>query len=103
MARFVILAAPSGTVMFAALAKPVKTSAPNVDIVKKSGSWYNYQDIKLGQGRENVKKFLADNMDLTNEIEEKVRKYYKLGPEYRNLEEDELDENMQDSNDVTGE
>ena len=49
--------------------------AANVDIVKKSGSWYNYQDIKLGQGRENVKKFLADNMDLTNEIEEKVRKY----------------------------
>ena len=42
--------------------------AANVDIVKKSGSWYNYQDIKLGQGRENVKKFLADNMDLTNEI-----------------------------------
>ena len=39
--------------------------AANVDIVKKSGSWYNYQDIKLGQGRENVKKFLADNMDLT--------------------------------------
>ena len=54
--------------------------AANVDIVKKSGSWYNYQDIKLGQGRENVKKFLADNMDLTNEIEEKVIKYYKLGP-----------------------
>ena len=77
--------------------------AANVDIVEKSGSWYNYQDIKLGQGRENVKKFLADNMDLTNEIEEKVRKYYKLGAEYRNLEEDELDENMQDSNDVTGE
>ncbi len=77
--------------------------AANVDIVKKSGSWYNYQDIKLGQGRENVKKFLADNMDLTNEIEEKVRKYYKLGPEYRDLEEDELNENMQDSNDVTGE
>ena len=77
--------------------------AANVDIVKKSGSWYNYQDIKLGQGRENVKKFLADNMDLTNEIEEKVRKYYKLGAEYRNLEEDELDENMQDSNDFKGE
>ena len=75
--------------------------AANVDIVKKSGSWYNYQDIKLGQGRENVKKFLADNMDLTNEIEEKVRKYYKLGPEYRDLEEDELNEDNQ--NDIAGE
>ena len=77
--------------------------AANVDIVKKSGSWYNYQDIKLGQGRENVKKFLADNMDLTNEIEEKVRKYYKLGPEYRNLEEDELNEDNQNANDIAGE
>ena len=77
--------------------------AANVDIVKKSGSWYNYQDIKLGQGRENVKKFLADNMDLTNEIEEKVRKYYKLGPEYRDLEEDELNEENQNANDIAGE
>ena len=77
--------------------------AANVDIVKKSGSWYNYQDIKLGQGRENVKKFLADNMDLTNEIEEKARKYYKLGPEYRDLEEDELNEDNQNANDIAGE
>ena len=77
--------------------------AANVDIVKKSGSWYNYQDIKLGQGRENVKKFLADNMDLTNEIEEKVRKYYKLGPEYRDLEEDELNEDNQNADDIAGE
>ena len=77
--------------------------AANVDIVKKSGAWYNYQDIKLGQGRENVKKFLADNMDLTNEIEEKVRKYYKLGPEYRDLEEDELNEDNQNANDISGE
>ena len=77
--------------------------AANVDIVKKSGSWYNYQDIKLGQGRENVKKFLADNMDLTNEIEEKVRKYYKLGPEYGDLEEDELNEDNQNANDIAGE
>ena len=77
--------------------------AANVDIVKKSGSWYSYNDTKIGQGRENVKKFLADNMDLTNEIEEKVRKYYKLGPEYRDLEEDELNEDNQNANDIAGE
>lgn len=52
--------------------------AADIDVVKKSGSWYNYQDVKLGQGRENVKKFLEDNMDLTNEIEAKVRHYYHL-------------------------
>ncbi|NJA13309.1 recombinase RecA, partial [Clostridioides difficile] len=43
--------------------------AADVDIVKKSGSWYSYNDTKLGQGRENVKKFLEDNLDLTNEID----------------------------------
>ncbi|GAA0228018.1 recombinase RecA [Metaclostridioides mangenotii] len=52
--------------------------AANVDIVKKSGSWYNYEDTKLGQGRENVKKFLEDNLDLTEEINKKVRAYYEL-------------------------
>ena len=52
--------------------------AADIDIVKKSGAWYSYNDIKLGQGRENVKKFLQDNMDLTNEIDAKVRAHYKL-------------------------
>ncbi|EQF25778.1 protein RecA [Clostridioides difficile CD160] len=52
--------------------------AADVDIVKKSGSWYSYNDTKLGQGRENVKKFLEDNLDLTNEIDEKVRTFYNL-------------------------
>ena len=37
--------------------------ASDIDIVKKSGAWYSYNDTKLGQGRENVKKFLDDNMD----------------------------------------
>ena len=68
--------------------------AAEIDVVKKSGSWYNYQDIKLGQGRENVKKFLADNMDLTNEIETKVREYYKLDESKEDIEgnEDILDD-----------
>ena len=37
--------------------------ASDIDIVKKSGAWYSYNDTKLGQGRENVKKFLQDNPD----------------------------------------
>ena len=63
--------------------------AANVDIVKKSGSWYNYQDIKLGQGRENVKKFLQDNPDLIKEIDEKVRHYYKLDETRENAQEED--------------
>ena len=47
--------------------------ASDIDIVKKSGAWYSYNDTKLGQGRENVKKFLQDNPDLIKEIDEKVR------------------------------
>ena len=65
--------------------------AANIDIVKKSGSWYNYGDMKLGQGRENVKKFLAENMDITNEIDEKVRDYYFSNAEITE-EDDDFDE-----------
>jgi len=63
--------------------------AADIDVVKKSGAWYSYNDIKLGQGRENVKKFLQDNMDLTNEIDEKVRAYYKLDEAKDNAAEHE--------------
>ena len=51
--------------------------AVDKDIVKKSGSWYSYNDEKLGQGKENVKKFLEENPNLTKEIEDKVREAYK--------------------------
>ena len=42
------------------------------DIVDKSGAWLNYGDVKLGQGRENAKKFLLENKDLCDEIKTKV-------------------------------
>lgn len=42
-------------------------------IVKKSGSWFSYNDTKLGQGRDGVKKILADNPELCEEIEAQVR------------------------------
>lgn len=49
------------------------------DVVDKSGSWYSYKDIKLGQGRENVKTFLAENSDIREEIEKKIRDQILLG------------------------
>ncbi len=42
-------------------------------IVKKSGSWYSYDETKLGQGREAVRNMLADNPELSDEIEAKIR------------------------------
>jgi len=41
-------------------------------IIKKSGSWFSYEDTKIGQGREAVKKMLADNPELCEEIESKI-------------------------------
>jgi recombination protein RecA len=54
--------------------------AAELDIVNKSGAWYSYGDIRLGQGRENTKVFLKENPDLCNEIENLVRKHYDLPP-----------------------
>ena len=44
-----------------------------LEIVQKSGSWYSYKDSRLGQGGENVKKFLLDNPELADEIEGLIR------------------------------
>ena len=63
--------------------------AAGIDVVKKSGAWYAYNDVKLGQGRENVKKFLTDNPDLIEEIDIKVREYYKLDENKENAKEDD--------------
>ncbi|MFO7318866.1 MAG: recombinase RecA [Limnochordia bacterium] len=48
--------------------------ASELDIVTKSGAWYSYGDIRLGQGRENAREFLKENPDLADEIEALVRK-----------------------------
>ncbi len=45
----------------------------NEGIIDKSGSWYSYQGERIGQGRENVKRFLAENQDMCDEIYQKCR------------------------------
>ena len=47
--------------------------ATDLDIVKKSGSWFSYEDTKLGQGRDAVKNMIADNPELSKEIEDKIK------------------------------
>jgi recombination protein RecA len=44
------------------------------NIVEKSGAWFSYKGERIGQGRENAKQFLKDNKDITNKIEQEVRK-----------------------------
>ena len=53
--------------------------AAEMDIINKSGSWYSYQDNRIGQGRENVKEYLKEHPEITNEIEQKVRLALNMG------------------------
>ncbi len=53
----------------------------NYEIVKKSGSWFSYEDTKLGQGRDAVKALLLDNPDLMDELETKIHAAIKLSNE----------------------
>lgn len=48
------------------------------EIIKKSGSWFSYDDTKLGQGRDAVKSLLKDNPDLMDELEEKIKAAIKI-------------------------
>lgn len=52
-----------------------------LDIVQKSGSWYSYNEERLGQGRENAKQFLKENTELRTEIMRKVRDHHQLDEE----------------------
>ena len=66
--------------------------AAKLDIVNKSGAWYSYGDMRLGQGRENAKDFLRQNPELCEEIERKVKLHYGLIQE-----EPEADEKAKDN------
>jgi recombination protein RecA len=49
-------------------------------IVRKSGAWYTYEGDQLGQGKENARTFLKDNVDLANEIEKRIKDQLGIGP-----------------------
>ena len=69
--------------------------AVNLDIVEKAGSWFSYDGNRIGQGRENVKKYLRENPKMLEEIEAKVREDFEkvfeesLGEEIPEIEDDE--------------
>ena len=55
--------------------------AVKFDIIEKSGSWFSYKDEKLGQGRENIKDYLAQNPNLTQEILDQIYAKYNATDE----------------------
>ena len=68
--------------------------AVNLDIIEKSGSWFGYNGERIGQGRENVKKYLVDNPEVMKEVEKKIREKFNeafeksLGDEENDAEQD---------------
>ena len=66
----------------------------SAEIVEKSGSWFSYNEQRIGQGRENVKKFLAENPEIAKEIEDKIKGNTELveeilmNPDQQNPEEE---------------
>lgn len=65
------------------------------EVLEKSGTWYSYNNERLGQGRENVKQFLANNKELREEIENNIKEnlFDKL-----DLEKDAENKNQEDNN-----
>ncbi|MAM05236.1 MAG: recombinase RecA [Flavobacteriales bacterium] len=49
--------------------------AVDLGVIEKSGSWFSYDETKLGQGRDAVKNMIADNPELSDQIEEKIREF----------------------------
>ncbi|MGI5898506.1 MAG: recombinase RecA [Christensenellales bacterium] len=49
------------------------------EIVQKSGSWYSYNGVRIGQGRENAKQYLKDNPETMQEVEQKIRQKLNAG------------------------
>ena len=68
--------------------------AIELDIIKKSGAWFSYNDMRIGQGRENTKKFLDDNPDVMKEIEEKI---WASAEQIDNTDAGESDSSSEDS------
>ncbi len=72
--------------------------AVNMDIIEKSGSWFSYNGERIGQGRENVKKYLQDNPQILSDVESKVRANFakafeeSLGEELPEVDEEELED-----------
>ena len=69
------------------------------EIVQKSGAWFAYGDVRLGQGRENAKNFLAENKDIAMEIENKIRVKNNLPISEVNVEKQEQKKDKKDKKD----
>ncbi len=71
----------------------------NLGIVEKSGSWFGYDGNRIGQGRENAKKYMEDNPEIMKDIEEKIRNNFNEAFE-KSLGEEIIDEEQEKEPDL---
>jgi recombination protein RecA len=64
--------------------------------IQKSGSWFSYKDERIGQGRDNVRKYLMEHPDLFDELEQKLRAEFTAGNIKVELEEGADDDDPED-------
>lgn len=72
-------------------------TAVELEIINKAGSWYSFDEERLGQGRENVKEFLLNNEDIYNEVEKRIRAKLK---ESKNTTSEKESDIVDDNEDV---
>ncbi len=65
--------------------------AVNLNIIEKSGSWFNYNGERIGQGRENAKAYLLENPKILEEVEKKIRDNYEAAFEKSLGDDEEID------------
>ncbi|WP_430534636.1 recombinase RecA [Listeria rocourtiae] len=67
--------------------------ASEIDVINKSGSWYSYNEERIGQGRENAKQYLKEHPEIRDEISKRVRQEYEIDVN-PNISEDTLPEEI---------
>ena len=67
-------------------------TAVEFDIIKKSGSWFSYDDMKIGQGRDKVKQYLIENPSVCDEVEKKIRELFAKNTAADDTEAEEVKE-----------
>jgi recombination protein RecA len=71
--------------------------AVNEELIEKSGAWFSYKDMRLGQGRENAKLYLKDNPHLALEIENLIRKKHNLPLTKAVINDEPVSEDLQEN------
>ncbi|NLA53254.1 MAG: DNA recombination/repair protein RecA, partial [Clostridiales bacterium] len=61
------------------------------DLIQKAGSWFSYKDIRIGQGRDNARKYLQDNQDIMMDLEALIRAEFATTPTHAEADDESSD------------